>query len=265
MAATEIESLDDIIFQNRNKAYGAYQLRKNQDKNSLFALIIICGVIAGFIGADFVSSLFAKKVVPIVENPGHDGNFVVEEYKEYTLPALNKSSLRSANNSSKTNIEYRIVQKTKNVLPLIDPSEYQEGPFIEEEKGEGVYKSGTDEGRHSKGSNFFEEEKFHPELQIDEVAVFPGGEKMFEKYIKENYKFPEEAIKENLSGILFVYFEIDENGKVKNVKITHSFPGAENFEAEAVRVISSMPDWTPRKLNGKPIRTRRELQINCKL
>ncbi len=88
---------------------------------------------------------------------------------------------------------------------------------------------------------------------------FPGGTKALLDYISENTVYPEEARKQNLSGRVVLTFYIEEDGSVSNVKVLKSVhPLLDN---EAVRVVSSMPKWTPGTKDGRPVRQRMGLPI----
>jgi len=99
--------------------------------------------------------------------------------------------------------------------------------------------------------------------QFQEVATppeFKGGQEALIKYIVENVKYPEEAKKKGITGKVFVEFLIDEKGKVKEAKIKQSVDPL--LDAEAHRVIASMPDWTPGKDDkGKPVKVVMVLPI----
>ena len=88
---------------------------------------------------------------------------------------------------------------------------------------------------------------------------FPGGTKALLDYISENTVYPEEARKQNLSGRVVLTFYIEEDGSVSNVKVLKSVhPLLDN---EAVRVVSSMPKWTPGTKDERPVRQRMGLPI----
>lgn len=99
--------------------------------------------------------------------------------------------------------------------------------------------------------------------QYQEVATppeFKGGQDALIKYIVENVKYPEEAKKKGITGKVFVEFLIDEKGRIKEAKVKQAVDPL--LDAEALRVISSMPDWTPGKdEQGKPVKVVMVLPI----
>jgi len=90
--------------------------------------------------------------------------------------------------------------------------------------------------------------------------MFPGGDDAMQSWISENLEYPGDAINENKTGKVIVTFVVSNTGKVKNVKVQKSvFP---SIDAEAIRVISSMPDWKPGSQNGKPVDIDYMLSVN---
>ena len=87
---------------------------------------------------------------------------------------------------------------------------------------------------------------------VDEMPKFPGGEEAMFKFISENVKYPQEAKDKNISGRVFVNFVVEKDGSVDEVNVLRSIGGG--CDEEAVRVVKSMPKWTPGKQKGKPVR-----------
>ena len=88
-------------------------------------------------------------------------------------------------------------------------------------------------------------------VQVEEMPQFPGGEMALRKFISENIKYPVEAKDKGIQGKVFVNFVINENGKIENTKVVRNAHPL--LDAEALRVISLMPDWTPGKQSGKAV------------
>jgi TonB family protein len=87
---------------------------------------------------------------------------------------------------------------------------------------------------------------------VEELPEFPGGgADAMKDWLAHNIKYPEEAMKAKISGIVNVTFVVDKAGKVKNVKVIKSLHPF--LDEEAVRVVRSMPDWKPGTQAGKPV------------
>ena len=87
----------------------------------------------------------------------------------------------------------------------------------------------------------------------DKMPEYVGGEDDLMTYLKHNIKYPKWELDSNIQGTVYVRFTIDIAGKVKEPEIIRSVRGSRNFDAEVIRVISSMPDWIPAELNKSKI------------
>lgn len=98
---------------------------------------------------------------------------------------------------------------------------------------------------------------------VEVMPQFPGGQIAMMKYIMENMKYPEQAMKEGIQGRVTVRFIVEKDGSISDVKPVLSVHPLLN--KEAVRVVKSMPKWSPGKHNGKPVRVRFNLPVMFKL
>ena len=95
------------------------------------------------------------------------------------------------------------------------------------------------------------------------MPQFPGGQDALVKFLQTHIKYPREAIKKNLEGKVYVGFVVEKNGKLNQVEIRKGVN--ELLDQEAIRVVSSMPDWQPGFQKGKPVRVQFVLPISFKL
>lgn len=84
------------------------------------------------------------------------------------------------------------------------------------------------------------------------MPVFPGGDDAFKKYIAKNLRYPKKAIEKKIQGKVYVSMIVEKDGAVKNVKVERGV--SPELNAEAVRVVSSLPKFTPGQQNGKTVR-----------
>jgi len=96
------------------------------------------------------------------------------------------------------------------------------------------------------------------------LPAFAGGESALESYIVNNIEYPQEAIDNNIEGIVNVRFAVDEKGNVSNVSTVGEKIGY-GLEEKAIKVVSEMPKWTPGQVKGKNVKTWRTLPINYRL
>ena len=109
-----------------------------------------------------------------------------------------------------------------------------------------------------------ESEKDKKVYDVVEVPpVFAGGEKAMFEYLSKNIRYPVEAQKQKIQGRVVVQFVVNDEGKVSSAKIVYSIDTY--LDAEALRIINAMPDWTPGKQGGKNVSVRYVLPIQFKL
>ena len=98
---------------------------------------------------------------------------------------------------------------------------------------------------------------------VEVMPQYPGGPIAMLKYLMENIKYPEQAMKEGIQGRVTVRFIVEKDGSISDVKPILSVHPLLN--KEAVRVVESMPKWSPGKQNGKPVRVRFNVPVMFKL
>ena len=98
---------------------------------------------------------------------------------------------------------------------------------------------------------------------VEVMPQYPGGQIAMLKYLMENIKYPEQAMKEGIQGRVTVRFIVEKDGSISDVRPILSVHPLLN--KEAVRVVESMPKWTPGKQNGKPVRVRFNVPVMIKL
>jgi TonB family protein len=95
--------------------------------------------------------------------------------------------------------------------------------------------------------------------EAEPVAGYPE----LYSYFQKELKYPVEALKDSIEGIVSVSFVIDKNGKPDQVKVLNSLGSA--FDTEALRVISGMPQWKPATINGKPVAARISMPLTFQI
>ena len=98
---------------------------------------------------------------------------------------------------------------------------------------------------------------------VEVMPQFPGGQIAMLQYLMKNIKYPEQAMKEGIQGRVTVRFIVEKDGSISDVKPVLSVHPLLN--KEAVRVVKSMPKWSPGKQNGKPVRVRFIVPVMFKL
>ena len=99
---------------------------------------------------------------------------------------------------------------------------------------------------------------------VEQMPQFPGGSNGLMTYLRNSIIYPQEARDANIQGKCFVTFVVDSNGKIKDARVQKS-SGNEVLDKESVRVVESMPRWTPGKQNGKNVAVQYTLPIMFRL
>jgi TonB family protein len=99
---------------------------------------------------------------------------------------------------------------------------------------------------------------------VEDVPHFPGELPALKKYLAEHVKYPPKAKKKGITGTVWVNFTVDENGQVKQVYVDKANSVDPLLDKEAVRVVSSLPDWTPGKQRGKAVPVELSVPVEFK-
>jgi periplasmic protein TonB len=111
------------------------------------------------------------------------------------------------------------------------------------------------------------EEESAEEVQIfmvvESMPEFPGGEPALYKFLAENIKYPQMAKESGIQGRVFVTFVVERDGSVTDVRVLRGIGGG--CDEEAIRVVKSMPKWSPGKQRGKAVRVQYNLPVKFTL
>lgn len=113
--------------------------------------------------------------------------------------------------------------------------------------------------------NSFSQEEKEIHTFVEEEAQYPGGTNEMLKFLSENIKYPRTALEAGIQGRAVIRFIVEKNGSIGAVTVARGVPNCPECDAEAVRVVKSMPDWTPGKVEGKPVRSYYNLPVSYKL
>ena len=98
---------------------------------------------------------------------------------------------------------------------------------------------------------------------VEQMPEYPGGQAALFEFISKNVKYPEDAVKKKVEGKVFVTFVVDTDGKITDVSLLRKvFP---SLDAEAMRVISAMPNWIPGRQKGQAVRVKYTVPIMFRL
>ncbi|MDX2189265.1 MAG: energy transducer TonB [Bacteroidota bacterium] len=256
--------LDTLVFENRNQAYGAFELRmvyNDHIKNSLiivfFGMLTLFGILYGF------QSLYP---VHKAESICTDCVFQPIDISESIVIPVSKTETRLIQPKSNTskpvqtiNSNYQVVSDNKAVTQ-VEPSETTNNNASVESP------TGSESSIETQPTSTIEIIESKPVIietvkYADKMPVFEGGEHERIKFMGKNLNFPKEASALGISGKTIVQFVVLVDGSISNVKVAKS-SGYPTLDSEAVRVTRKMPKWTPGKLNGKDVNVMITSPIN---
>ena len=265
--------LDDIVFEGRNKAYGAYVLRRKYDRQLLLSaiggtilllLIVFYPVIAGRFKALFTE--IKKDDLGLKELILAD---VVPPSPPVVLPPppaapLPKASIKFVPPVVKDDKD--VQEEPADVIPPNIPDDVA----ISTKTQEGEKVTGLEEVVEEAPPVDVVEDK--PKEEVNQIYLFveqqpeyPEGTAALLKWINSQLKYPAVARENGIEGTVFVEFLVEKDGSIQEVVVKRGVPGGTMLDEEAIRVIKQMPVWKPGRHNGNPVRVRFTLPIKFKL
>jgi protein TonB len=250
----------EIVFEGRNKIYGAYELRKTNRKTSMRALIIGSILFTLAISAPLIASYLPK---------GEDK--IDTDIKIATVKLPPKKKVEDVKNLPPPPPPPPRVEQVKFVKPVVAKAEEvtEEPPKIEEikdkkigsenVKGDPNAKLTVDEpvGNGPVVQEVIEEDNnVHSLAGIEQKPEYPGGIEKFYQFVGKNYQAPEE---EGLKGKVYVTFVVEKDGSLTDIKVVRDI--GYGTGKEAIRVLNKCPKWIPGEQNGKKVRVLYSLPI----
>ncbi len=240
---SEKETLHDIVFEGRNKAYGAYLLHSTSGRRIRISLLISIVVFVIIIALFQFGMMIIRLRQPLYQMPsvsiGLDNSLPTIFSTGLATPELihTKSEVSAKN---KTAPDFVKVSETTS-------EEIKESSTSSEESIEA--KSGSSSPASTgAGVPWGSEEVF---LVADVIPQFEGGREGLSKYLSLNVHYPEKAIDRALKGTVVVCFVVTSSGKVMEAKVVKGIDPL--LDNEALRVVSGMPYWKPGLRSGKPV------------
>ena len=108
-----------------------------------------------------------------------------------------------------------------------------------------------------------EEEQGEIFMVVEEEPVYPGGMEELMKFLQKNIRYPKEAMEQNKQGRVIVQFVVNKDGSISEATVVRSVDTY--LDAEALRVVNAMPNWTPGKQKGEPVRVKFTIPVNFRL
>lgn len=274
MEVNKILSADilDIIFEGRNKDYGAYDLRKTYNKRLTAALVTTAVLIAllflGYVLANTLGNDKNKKEMVVQDVQLEDVK--QQEKKEEPPPPPPPKPPEPPKVEIKKFTPPKIV-KDEEVKPEEKPPEVEklEDTKIGTVNQEGIKDEGIvappveDAGKGVVEAPKKDEEDYDKTFTKVEIeSSYPGGAAAWQRYLNRNLRYPQDAIDNEIQGTIVVQFIVDKEGNVSNVE---AVSGPKELRDEAVRVIQKSGKWTPAIQNGRQVKSYKKQPIVFRL
>jgi periplasmic protein TonB len=235
----------DLVFEGRNKEYGAYVDRQRSSKRHGLALLIAVSVFTIGVSAPVLIKFLApekkEKMVEVTKLADIKIDKPIENKIEAPPPppplkTTVKFTPPEITNEQVTE-EVKTVDELKETKAAISTADVK----------------GTDEvnGADLADLKTATEEKEEPLTFVEQMPEFPGGTDAMMKYLSQNIRYPSIATEMGISGRVILQFIVDKTGKISNVKVVRGIGGG--CDEEAIRVVKSMPNWKAGRQNGKQV------------
>lgn len=268
---SNLPSFEDIVFEGRNKAYGAFWLRKHYAGHINKALLIAAFSFISLMALPLVRQFLAEEAVKIPYVVPKVPEMLNKKLFDVPKPQVTPKEAANASPAPKPPTK-------KNLPPVATPSGDEDPPTQQDMKdhasgsdnnngkGGDASTGNPDGGDNPTGTGPAEttgsDESSNKIFEIPEVHPSPNYD--YRKFLKANLRFPAPAQKAEVEGTLYIEMIISETGEIIGVRAVGRTLGF-GLEEEAIRVVSKMPPWSPGMQNGKPVKVRMIIPVKFNL
>ncbi len=277
----------DLIFEGKNKEFGAYALRQASDRrHNLAVLYVIAGLALVLILAWLYGMYRAEKERAEKERVAELlANIEQEQFDELTveLDLPEENQMEQEEEIPEPEVEEALAEDILNTEKFTEFLVQKDEDVKEEVKsaddvkdtstalGSTDFDQGTDDlntVREYKNEVIVEDKKPEPVedkvfTSVEQMPQFPGGDVALLKYISDHIKYPTIAMENNVQGKVVVQFVVTRDGSIGEVKVARGKDP--DLDKEAVRVVKTLPKFIPGKMNGQAVNVWYTLPINFKL
>ena len=266
----------DMVFDGKNKSYGAFQLRKGtsgRNIKSLIILVIAAALVGGFLAWKVIEQKQAEQqaaYMEAMELSKLQKEAKKQEKKEVVKPKVEpKKEIPVARQTQKFTapvIKKDELVKEENQIKQMD--KLDDKVAVGTENHEGTKDRNVEAVRNDIAVNTPppapKEEVTNKVFDVVEVMPsFPGGQGALLSYLSSHVKYPVVAQENGVQGRVTVSFVVERDGSITDVHVVRSVDPS--LDREAVRVVSTMPNWQPGKQNGSAVRVKFNVPVQFKL
>lgn len=274
----------DIVFSNKNKEFGAYQLRAKSDKRhnmavlyTLIGLVIVLFLIFGYSKySDYQAekaALEAKEkaekmsqaiLEQVEETPEEDEEIEEQKFEqpEVVVPEevlatvqVTQIAIVDADKVKNEVMDMETQQEDNTARGVVNQEGSDDADKFKAVQEQVVVKEPEPEVQKPKEGQIF--------VAVEQPAEFPGGMAALMRWLNNNMRYPEAAQQNDIQGRVIVNFVVEKDGSIANVKIAKGVD--KDLDREALRVVKKMPKWQPGKNNGVAVRSYFNLPVTFRL
>ena len=266
----------DIMFENRNKEYGAYVLRRQttaRNIKSIIAVLIIFALVMVYMVAknaydDYQAKHQAQTQVTELTALQEQKKEAKVERKEI----VKQEKVEQVVEKVKSSIKFTapVIKKDDEVRPEDEMKSQDEIMNSKVAVGFANVVGNDESGEVLKAKEVLVTEPVKPKEEenkvfdvVEQMPSFPGGMAALMAYLQKSIKYPPVAEENGIQGRVVCTFVVERDGSVTDVKVAKSVDPS--LDKEAVRVVSAMPKWIPGKQNGQSVRVKYTLPVTFRL
>jgi periplasmic protein TonB len=241
----QVPEWEEMLFEQRNKEYGAYNIRKVYKKTLTISLWIGITIVFLAVGVPLIASLAAKKrTVNINKDVTAEMTKMNKAEDEPPPPPPPPPPMEKIERQVQFTVP-QVVDTVKEEVQLSTTDDMLKNTQNTSLDTNAVVVQQTDEKEEviEKPKEVF--------VIVEEPPEFPGGEDALRKYVADNTKYPAVARENNIQGKVYVRFVVTYDGSVEQVSIVRKVDPL--LEEEAMRVVRALPKFKPGKQRGRPV------------
>lgn len=276
MAKIDLISRDwtEMVFEGRNKEYGAYRLRKNAGKRNLYSLITIFIAALAIWGGISLVKFVESRTKTVAQTSVAELSALNQPKKKAVVKQQQKVKLEQPEKvveRVKSSVKFTapVIKKDDEVKPEDELKTQDELMNTKTAIGALDVKGNDDaNGEVLKIKEAVAQPEPKPEVEkvfdvVEQMPSFPGGPSALMEWLSNNVKYPVVAQENGVQGRVVVSFVVERDGSITDVKVVRGVDPS--LDREASRVVRAMPRWIPGKQNGSAVRVKYNVPVAFRL
>lgn len=276
MAKIDLISRDwtEMVFEGRNKEYGAYRLRKNAGKRNLYSLITIFIAALAIWGGISLVKFVESRTKTVAQTSVAELSTLNQPKKKAEVKQQQKVKLEQPEKvveRVKSSVKFTapVIKKDDEVKPEDELKTQDELMNTKTAIGALDVKGNDDaNGEVLKIKEAVAQPEPKPEVEkvfdvVEQMPSFPGGPSALMEWLSNNVKYPVVAQENGVQGRVVVSFVVERDGSITDVKVVRGVDPS--LDREASRVVRAMPRWIPGKQNGSAVRVKYNVPVAFRL